>query len=57
VRTVRRRVRTVEGAIVHDDGREEPITSATLLRTPELALRALTLAVISLAAALLLTHT
>jgi hypothetical protein len=57
VRTVRRRVRTVEGTIVHDDGREESITPATLLRTPELALRALTLAVISLAAALLLTHT
>ena len=57
VRTVRRRVRTVEGTIVHDDGHEESITAATLLRTPELALRALTLAVISLAAALLLTHT
>jgi hypothetical protein len=57
VRAVRRRIRTVEGRVVHYDGRQESITPATLLRTPELALRALTLATISLAAALILTHT
>jgi hypothetical protein len=57
VRTVRRRVSTVQGTVVHRDGRKETITPDTLLRTPELALRALTLAMIALAAALLLTHT
>ena len=56
VRTVRRRVDRVEGTIAYRDGSEEPIDAATLLRTPELALRALTLAVIALAAALLATH-
>ena len=56
VRTVRRCVARVEGTIAYRDGREEPIDAATLLRTPELALRALTLAVIALAAALLATH-
>jgi hypothetical protein len=57
VRTVRRRVVAVEGSIRYRDGRQEPLTTATLLRTPELALRALTLATIALAAALLATHT
>ena len=56
VRTVRRRVDRVEGTIAYRDGSEEPIDAATLLRTPELALRALVLAVIALAAALLATH-
>ena len=56
VRTVRRRVRSVTGTIVHADGREEPVTAANLLRTPELALRALTLATIAFAAALVATH-
>ena len=56
VRTVRRCVARVEGTIAYRDGSEEPIDAATLLRTPELALRALTLAVIALAAALLATH-
>jgi hypothetical protein len=56
VRTVRRRVRSVEGRIVHEDGREEAIGAATLLRVPELALRALTLATIGFAAALVATH-
>jgi hypothetical protein len=50
-------VRSVGGTIVHEDGRREPITAATLLRTPELALRALTLATIAFAAALVATHT
>ena len=57
VRTVRRRVRSVAGTIVHEDGREEPVTAGTLLRAPELALRALTLATIALATALVATHT
>jgi hypothetical protein len=56
VRTVRRRVDNVEGRIAYRDGSEEPIDAATLLRTPELALRALTLAAIALAVALLATH-
>jgi hypothetical protein len=56
VRTVRRRVRSVAGTLVHEDGREEPVTAGTLLRAPELALRALTLATIALAAALVARH-
>ena len=56
VRTVRRRVRSVDGTIVHEDGREERIGADTLLRTPELALRALTLATVAFAAALIATH-
>jgi heme O synthase-like polyprenyltransferase len=56
VRTVRRGVSSVAGTIVHADGREEPITAATLLRAPELALRSLTLATIALAAALVAGH-
>ncbi len=56
VRTLRRRVRDVSGTIVYADGGVAPVTEDTLLRTPELALRALTLATIALAAALLATH-
>jgi hypothetical protein len=57
VRTVRRRAVAIHGAIRYRDGSEEPLTAATLLRAPELGLRALTLATIALAAALLATHT
>jgi hypothetical protein len=46
----------VSGTIVHADGREAPVTKDTLLRTPELALRTLTLATLALAAALLAMH-
>jgi hypothetical protein len=56
VRTVRRRVSSVTGTIVHSDAREEPVSAETLLRAPELALRSLTLATIALAAALVATH-
>jgi hypothetical protein len=56
VRTLRRRVREVSGTMVYADGEEAPVTEDTLLRTPELALRTLTLATIALAAALLATH-
>jgi hypothetical protein len=52
VRHVRRRVATVEGALVDHDGRRDPLTAAVLLRGPEGALRALTLAVVALGAAL-----
>jgi hypothetical protein len=50
-------VSSVHGTIIYADGHEESLTAATLLRTPELALRTLTLAMITLAAALVATHT
>ena len=53
VRTVRRRVATVSGAIGFRDGEQEAVTASTLTAAPEGALRALTLAVATLAAALL----
>jgi hypothetical protein len=53
VRHVRRRVASVAGELVDRGGRREPITADTLLRGPEGALRALTLAVVALGAALL----
>ena len=54
VRTVRRRVASVSGTVVLKDGSREPVTAATLTEAPETALRALTLAVIALAASMLL---
>jgi hypothetical protein len=56
VRTVRRRVERVEGTIEYRDGSTGTLSSATLLVAPELALRALTLATIAFAAALVATH-
>ena len=56
VRHVRRRVASVEGALVGADGASEPLTADRLLRGPEGALRALTLAVVALGAALLALH-
>ena len=53
VRTVRRRVASVSGTVVLSDGSREPVTARTLTEAPEAALRALTLAVIALAASLL----
>jgi hypothetical protein len=53
VRELRRRVVRVEGTVEHRDGRVEAITTEALLAGPEGALRALTGAVIALAAALL----
>ena len=53
VRTLRRRVERVEGAIEHRDGRREQLTVDALLAGPEGALRALTAATITLAVALL----
>ena len=53
VRNVRRRASTISGTISYRDGREEPIAPETLTRAPEAALQALTVAVVTLAAALL----
>jgi len=53
VRTVRRRVAAVDGTIELLDGGREPVTAETLTAAPEAALRALTIAVVSLAAAIL----
>jgi hypothetical protein len=53
VRTVRRRATAVSGTIAYRDGREEAIAAETLTRAPEAALRALTFAVLVLAATLL----
>jgi hypothetical protein len=52
VRTVRRRVEQVNGSLRYRDGREEPLDVATLTRAPEAALRALSLAMVALAVAL-----
>jgi hypothetical protein len=53
VRTVRRRLAGVSGTLELVDGSRQQVTAATLARAPEAALRAMTIAVISLAAALL----
>ncbi len=52
VRTVRRQVVQVTGTIRYRDGREEPLEAAALARAPEAALRALSLAIVALAIAL-----
>ena len=54
VRTVRRRVAAVNGTIELADGTREPVTAETLTKAPEAALRAMTVAVVSLAVALLI---
>jgi hypothetical protein len=54
VRTVRRRVRAVSGALEYKDGRREQVTADTLMHTAESALQALTAATVALAAALVL---
>ena len=53
VRTIRRRVDRVSGAMSFNDGREEPITRESLLHAPEAALQALAWAIVALALALL----
>jgi hypothetical protein len=53
VRTMRRRVEAVHGTIELVDGSRQAVTAKTLTEAPEAALRALTLAVTALAAALL----
>jgi hypothetical protein len=57
VRDVRRRVTSVEGRIARRDGSSEPVTSELLLRGDEGALRALALATVALAAALVIMRT
>lgn len=52
-RLLRRRTRLVSGSIERTDGTLEPITVESLLAAPEAALRALTVSVVALAAALL----
>jgi hypothetical protein len=52
VRSVRRRVAEVTGTLRYRDGHEEPLDAATLARAPEAALRALSLAMVLLAVAL-----
>ena len=56
VRRVRRQLESVEGTLVWRDGREEPVTPATLTAGAEGALRTMTVAIVTLAAALLLMH-
>jgi hypothetical protein len=53
VRTVRRRVDAVTGAMTMTDGTRRDITADTLIAAPEAALRLLAAAMVSLAAALL----
>jgi hypothetical protein len=53
VRTVRRRVAQVTGTVSYRDGHEEPLEAAALARAPEAALRALSVAMVALALALL----
>jgi hypothetical protein len=53
VRTVRRRVAAVDGTVELVDGHREPVTPQTLTRAPEAALQAMTVAIVTLAAALL----
>jgi hypothetical protein len=52
VRTVRRRVAAVSGTLELADGTREAVTTEMLTRAPETALRAMTLAVVSLAVGL-----
>ncbi len=56
VRLVRRRVTRVEGRVELSDGTTLPVDEALLARAPELALKALALAMVLLAGALLLSR-
>jgi len=56
VRLVRRRVVAVEGTIELDDGTTRPIDADALAAVPELALKALAVAAVLIAAALLLAR-
>jgi hypothetical protein len=53
VRAVRRRAESVAGTVAYREGGSEQITADTLVRAPEAALRAMTVAVVALAVALL----
>jgi hypothetical protein len=54
VRYVRRRVASVSGTIARLDGTTQPLTAPDLMATPESALRALTVATVALAVALVI---
>jgi hypothetical protein len=54
VRDVRRRVASVSGTVVYNDGREEPVHPQSLMGVPEAGLRVLAAATVALAVALLL---
>jgi hypothetical protein len=54
VRDVRRRVRSVSGTIVRQDGAEEPVTAETLITAEERALRMFTIAMPAVAVALVM---
>ena len=54
VRRLRRHVREVHGELELADGSREPLAAAALVAAPEAALRALTLATLALAAALVI---
>ena len=54
MRDVRRRVTQVGGTIERSDGSAEPVTADLLLRGNEGALRALTVAVVTMALALVI---
>jgi hypothetical protein len=56
VRHVRRRVRNVTGELELGDGTREPLDAAALIAAPEWALRALTAATVTLAAALVVAR-
>ena len=55
-RSVRRKVAAVQGSITFKDGTRLPVDKGYLLKTHELALRALTIATVLLAAALLIAR-
>jgi drug/metabolite transporter (DMT)-like permease len=54
VRDVRRRVASVSGTVVYNDGREEPVRPQSLMGVPEAGLRVLAAATVALAVALVL---
>jgi hypothetical protein len=56
VRNVRRRATQISGRVVYTDGGEEAVDVDTFTRAPEAALRALSCAVVTLAATLLALH-
>lgn len=56
VRELRRKITSVEGRMVLRDGTESQVNEATLRRAPEGALRALSVAMVSLAAGLLIAR-
>ena len=54
VRSMRRKVLVAQGSLIMKDGTEHPLGKEDLLKAPERALQALTLAMVLLAGALLL---